>query len=157
MLLTLAWMFVPSRPVTCPLYAVGLDPVPSVTALDVMWTPPPSSGWPSIRMFSVLSDCPESASGRSTRTSPPDNCDWLTVPVTGAVNALGGRTPAPELETEPAVEPVVALTALAFGSSELGVPARLAQPDASGPVGNQISSATGAAIEANSAAPRAPM
>ena len=54
---------------------------------------------------------------------------------------------------------VVVLTscALALGSSELGVPARLAQPGARGPAGSQRARAIGAASDASTAELRTPM
>ena len=75
------------------------------------------------------------------------------------MNPLAVTDPRPALMLVPAavVRLVLTARALAAGRSEVGVPARLAQPGASGPAGNQINNATGAPIEARAADPRTPM
>src|SRR5579859_3625296 len=97
-------------------------------------------------MRNELSRWPESVRRSSTTARPWALVPWLLVPVTVALKALVGVAGVPAAPAPVARAPVAgldrrAVTAVAAlgaaPSRDAGVPARRAQPFASGPVGSQ--------------------
>src|SRR5665213_781011 len=142
-------MSVPDSEVTWPLNSPGFASVPAVTTLEVIWTPLPCGVpviWTSTRgsvAFCTLREM-------STTASPLALVVWLTLPRRLAWQALTAGA----VELESLEEDEDGLECEGFASSGAGVPARLAQSLASGPLGNHTRNAAGSATEAATAVPR---
>ena len=129
---------IPAAPSRGREYWSGLPAGPSVTRLLVICTPPPLIGWPWMRIRSLLSCWPWTSSAMSTST-PPSRGTCRNRPVTAAVNVVAFEACAGALEPEPRVTgarpPRLAGAGVSARDQRAGVPARLAQPAASGPRG----------------------